>query len=199
MFRNIVFDFGQVLVRFDPAAMVAQDVKDEADRALVTNVLFDRKLWDRLDAGTITDEEVLAAARAALPARLHAAAERIYRDWPYRLPEIEGMRALLRDLKARGKRVFVLSNISKYFAAHTDGSPILAETDGCVFSSLCGFVKPDPAIFAYICEKHGLLPRETVFVDDNAANVAGGRAFGLQTYLFDGDAAHLRETLFAGL
>lgn len=190
----LVFDFGQVLVHFDPRYLVAP-YAEGADRELVAEVLFDRGYWDRLDAGDIADDEVIRQACARLPQRLHEACRRAYLDWPYRLPEIEGMRALLIEIRATGLPIYVLSNISRYFAAHTDGAPILSLTDGHIFSAEVGCVKPSPAIFERLRRAFSLTPGTTLFVDDSAANVAGARSAGYQAYQFDGSAAHLRREL----
>ena len=200
MIRNVIFDFGQVMVRFDPAYMVSKYIDDPADCAKVEAVLFDRLYWDRLDRGTITDEEVLEASRARLPEHLHGVIKTVYDNWIYNLPEIEGMRELVRELKAQyGIHVYLLSNISVYFAAHAHEIPCLSEFEDCVFSAVCGKVKPNTDIFAYLCGRNGLNPTECIFVDDNAANIAGAEAFGIQGYLFDGDAkrltAYLKEIL----
>ena len=195
MFKNVVFDFGQVLVRFSPEYITAPYVGDEKDRALVAKALFDRALWDPLDAGTITDEEVVASAAARLPERLRENAEKAYYNWPWRLPEIEGMRKLAVRLKEMGARLFVLSNISTYFAAHRDAAPILDLMDGCVFSAVCGHTKPGAAIFEHLCSTYSLDPAETVFIDDNPANAAGAEAFGISAYRFDGDVEKLSEFL----
>ncbi|MBO5092626.1 MAG: HAD family phosphatase, partial [Clostridia bacterium] len=58
--KNVVFDFGQVLVYFQPSYMVGAYVSDEADKALIEEVVFDRLYWDRLDSGDISDEEVVS-------------------------------------------------------------------------------------------------------------------------------------------
>ncbi len=193
--QNVIFDYGMVLVRFDPAYMVGQYVSDPADAALLADIVFDRAYWDRLDAGTVEDEEVLAACRARLPARLWESADKIYYNWIYNLPEIAGMRELIRDLKAHGVRCFLLSNISRYFAAHSTEAPLIAEMEDCVFSAVCGLQKPDPAIFAHACEKFGIAPFETLFVDDRAENVFSAEACGMRGYVFDGDAAALGRYL----
>ena len=196
MIRNIIFDFGQVMVRFDPAYMVAKYVDDTADRTIMEEVLFDRLYWDKMDQGTITDEEVLAASRARLPKHLHDVAETVYYNWIYNLPEIEGMRELVREMRTqRGMHVYLLSNISTYFAAHSHEIPCLAEFEDCVFSAVCGKVKPNADIFAYLCGRNGLNPTECVFVDDNPANIAGAESFGIHGYLFDGDVKKLTEYL----
>ncbi len=190
----MIFDFGQVLVRFEPSYMVAKYVDDPVEAALLAHIAFDRKYWDRLDAGTITDAEVVAGIQSRVPAHLHGAVEQIYYNWIYNIPEIEGMRELILHLKATyGVPVYLLSNISTYFAAHAHEIPILSLVDGCVFSAVCGLTKPDAAIFAHICEKFSLDPTACVFVDDKAENVQAARALGMQGYVFDGDTERLRE------
>ena len=196
MIKNVVFDFGQVLVRFEPAYMVGRYVTDGADAALLTEVVFDRLYWDRLDAGTITNEETLAVCRTRLPERLWDVADTIFYNWIYNIPEIEGMEELLLHLKeAYGVPLFLLSNISNYFAEHREEIPILRHLDKCIFSAPIGIVKPSREIFAYLCDTCGIRPEETVFVDDNAANVKAAADFGIRTYLFDGDAEKLRAYL----
>lgn len=192
MIRNIIFDFGQVMVRFDPAYMVGKYISDPDDREQVANVLFDRLYWDKLDRGTITDDEVIEASCARLPERLRDSVAPIYNNWIYNLPEIEGMRELVKHLKNDcGKRVFLLSNISKGFAAHAHEIPSLADFEDCVFSAVCGKIKPHAEIFDHLCQKNGLIPSECLFIDDNAANIAGAEAFGIHGYLFDGDVQRL--------
>ena len=57
MIENVVFDFGQVLIKFDPDHMVGRYVTDAVDAALLSAVVFDRLYWDKLDAGTLGDAE----------------------------------------------------------------------------------------------------------------------------------------------
>lgn len=194
MIRNLVFDFGQVLIRFDEKYMAAPYAKDNDDAELLARVVFSRAIWDKLDEGSITDEEVIARIRAELPERLRNAGEKCYWNWIYHIPEIPGMRELVRRYKAAGYRIFVLSNISRYFAAHADEVPILAEAEKCIYSSVCGHIKPHADMFAYLCEECVIRPEETVFIDDNPNNVAGAEAFGIRAIRFT-NAAALDATL----
>ena len=196
MIKNVVFDFGQVLVRFEPAYMVGQYVTQPEDAALLEKVVFDILYWDRLDAGTITDEAVMEAVKTRLPERLWSVAKTIYYNWIYNIPEIEGMRDLILYIKDKyGASVFVLSNISVYFADHSGEIPILDLVDGCIFSSKCGRVKPERDIYEYLCSHFDIIPEETVFVDDRADNIEGARSVGIDGYLFDGNAAKLKNYL----
>lgn len=196
MIKNVVFDFGKVMVHFEPSYMVGKYVSDPSDAKLLEEVLFDRLYWDRADAGTITDEEVVAACKARLPARLHEVSERIYWNWIYNLPEIDGMRELVQSIKSKyGVRVFLLSNISMYFAEHAHEIPCLAEFETCIFSAVCGYVKPSKEIFEYLCKTCEIEPHQTLFVDDSEKNIRGSEAYGIQGYLFDGDAKRLSTYL----
>lgn len=196
MIKNVVFDFGQVMVRFEPSYMVGRYVKDKADASLLEEVIFDRLYWDRLDAGTISDEEVINACYTRLPDRLHRFVPEIYYNWIYNIPEIEGMGALVDYIKKEyGVKVFLLSNISVYFASHAEEISVLSKFDKCIFSAVCGSVKPSREIFAHLCSACEISADETVFVDDNEKNIRGAEDFGICGYLFDGNAEKLRRHL----
>ena len=171
-------------------------ISDEADKAFVSNVLFDRLYWDRLDLGTISDEETLEKCHERLPSRLWDICDKIYYDWVYNIPVIEGMDKLLPYLKERyGVRLFLISNISKYFVSHKEDIPILKEFEYCVFSSDLGVCKPSPIIFDHLLRTCSLERSESIFIDDNKSNIEGAIGFGLHGYLFDGDAERLKSYL----
>ena len=195
MKTNIIFDYGNVLVRFNPHDLCACVLRDESDIALVSEVLFDRAYWDRLDEGTITDKEVIDRSLMRLPARLHDAARKIYGDWYCNTPFIDGMEDLAKRLKNEGRGLYLLSNISQGFAAHYAEVPhvgaLLSKFDGLVLSGTIGLVKPSAAIFRHLLGTYHLDASTCVFVDDSERNVIGARAVGIEAYLFDGDAAKL--------
>ena len=196
MIKNVVFDFGKVMVHFEPSYMVGKYVTDPTDAKLLEQILFDRLYWDRADAGTITDEEVIDACKTRLPEHLWEVSEKIYWNWIYNLPEIDGMRALVHRIKEKyGVRVFLLSNISAYFAAHSEEIPCLAEFEKCVYSAVCGYVKPSRKIFEHLCLTCAINPTETLFVDDSEKNIQGAKSYGIEGYLFDGDANRLSAYL----
>ena len=68
MFKNVIFDFGQVMIRFDGDIMAAPYAEGE-DLAVVRDVVFDRKYFDALDIGELSDEEAKADFRHRLPRR----------------------------------------------------------------------------------------------------------------------------------
>jgi epoxide hydrolase-like predicted phosphatase len=65
--------------------------------------------------------------------------------------------------------------------------------DDIVYSHECGMAKPDPRIFALTCERLGVRPQETIFVDDYAPNVEAARAAGLHALLYTDHATVIGE------
>ena len=194
--KNVVFDCGQVLVHFEPSYMVGVYVSDKEDKELLEKVVFDRLYWDKLDLGTITNEETVSEIKKRIPERLWDVSEKIYYNWIYNIPEIEGMKELIKRIKERhGVKVFLLSNISKYFAAHINELEILNGFDGLVMSSEIGIVKPSVQIYEYLCKTYSLDPSQTVFIDDRLENIQGAKSYGIHGYLFDGNVKKLESYL----
>ena len=99
MYKNYIFDFGKVIVEFEPAYMTAQYITDKDDCLLAQEVIFDRIYWDKLDRGTISETQVISAIKSRLPERLHKSAVEAYTNWYYHLPFIKGMPELIKDIK----------------------------------------------------------------------------------------------------
>ena len=60
-------------------------------------------------------------------------------------------------------------------------------------------VKPDPAIYRLLLERHGLQPGEALFIDDVPRNVAGARQAGLEACVFESPEALRRDLEKRGL
>ena len=199
MYKNIIFDYGQVIISFDPYYMTSVYAENEEDRKLLCRVVFDRTYWDKLDNGSIGDDEVKAAIKARLPKRLYETADKIYDNWYYNNPIIEGTATLIKRLKKSGAKLYLLSNISVGFAENYTKIPgvseVLALFDGLVFSGPVGMNKPNRNIYEYLLNKFSLKAEDCVFIDDSEKNLAGAAAVGINTIRFTGDPKKLEEEL----
>lgn len=193
MIKNVIFDFGQVLVHFIPHYMTKAYIENEEDALLAEEIIFDRLYWDKLDAGTISDEEVIKLIKERLPERLWNQAEQAYVNWFYNIPQIDGMEENVIKLKENGIQVCILSNISKGFAEHYREISMFKHFDKFVFSAACGMTKPNKNIFEYVLKKYNFKAEETLFVDDRKENVDGAVSVGIKGYLFDGDVLKFSE------
>ena len=61
MIKNIVFDMGQVMIRWNPEYYLDQGQFSEGDRAKLLKEVFRSVQWVHLDRGSITLEAAAAA------------------------------------------------------------------------------------------------------------------------------------------
>lgn len=199
MIKNYIFDFGNVLGEFYPERLTAPCVKNEASRKIISEVVFDREYWDKLDMGTITDEQVREGIKSRLPENLHKEACSVYDNWVSNMTPFPGMDEIIEEISKSDKKLFLISNISIGFADTYKNVPwineLLSKFDGLVFSGKVGLVKPNRDIFEYLLKKFDLKAEESLFIDDNALNIEGAESAGINGYLFDGNSEKLRGFL----
>ena len=106
----------------------------------------------------------------------------IWQDWPgaQAIPEME---ALVREVKRRGLRAVVFSNILPASAAKIREIAGYDGFDAEVLSCEVGFKKPDPAIYQKALDAAQCLPKECIFIDDKEPNLVPARALGMTTIL----------------
>ena len=194
MYKNIVFDYGMVLVRFEGLA-ISRHFMSEEDARVFAPVFFDRLYWDRLDRGTIEREEMLDDVLRRLPGFSRETAGRVFDGWFEVLPPIDGMPELVAALRKKGCRLYIISDIAKNFAENAHRLPIIRDFDGRVMSGPIGITKPNPAIFRHLLDTYHLDPADCIFIDDRIPNVKGAESVGMHGYHFDGDAHKLAAFL----
>lgn len=195
MIRAIVFDMGNVLLRFQPQLVSRLCTENEADAQQLYAGLFQSPEWAMTDSGALSDPEFLERVIPRLPPHLQEAGRRAFACWGQYLPPVPGMEELLRGLKAAGYRLYVCSNASRRFFSYTTPLPMFSLFDGILVSAVEGCVKPDPAIYQRLFARFSLDPSQCLFIDDLPANIQGGRACGMEGIVFDGEVAHLRQSL----
>ncbi|GAB5603409.1 HAD-IA family hydrolase [Thermus sp. FJN-A] len=96
-----------------------------------------------------------------------------------------GAEALLRNLKARGLKIGVLSNTLPSLRESLAHHGLDLYVDGFFASCALGVAKPDPRAFLLALEGLGLTPGETLYLDDDPENVEAARRLGLraETYV----------------
>ncbi|EJL37154.1 haloacid dehalogenase superfamily protein, subfamily IA, variant 3 with third motif having DD or ED [Caulobacter sp. AP07] len=192
--RALLWDVGNVIVRWDPRTLYAKIFKEPAD--------LDRFLSHvgTLDWHAATDRGVTFADNiAALSAEHPHHAEHIAAWWD-RWPEmfsgtIPETESVIEDLAARGVPQFGLTNMSgETWPGVRAMSPAFRHFRDTVVSGDERVIKPDPRIFEIVLARTGLAPGELLFVDDSAANIAAAAAMGFHTHHFT-DPAALRPAI----
>ena len=100
MIRNIIFDMGNTVIRFDPRYFIDRaGINDAEDRRIILNELFLSIEWAQMDAGTLTEETAEPLILPRFPERLHDTVKELLYRWAYSRDMIPGMEELIRRLK----------------------------------------------------------------------------------------------------
>ncbi len=213
MTKNIIFDFGGVLVDWNRHYLYDEYFKTDDARILferntgicgmsplgMSNWFLDNICtldWNaQMDGG-----KPLNVGTAELVAK--------YPEWekPVRMffgnwiemfhGAVEGMYDILSDLKAAGYPLYGLSNWSaetfdKYVGPHF---PVFRLLEGMVVSGHEFCIKPDEKIYRILLNRYNLDPSECIFIDDSRPNLEGAARLGIRTYQFT-DAASFKSDL----
>lgn len=193
--KNVVFDMGNVLMRFDGHLFAEQFTSAPEDAELLYGALFGAPIWVLLDSGTVTHDTVARVAAAHLPERLHPNLRDCLAHWPeYSLP-IQATNDFAIRLKRAGYGLYLLSNASTHVMDQLSHMPAMPYLDGFVISGIERLMKPDPSIYQLLCERYGLVAAECLFVDDLEDNCEGARVAGMQAVRFTGDVAVLEAAV----
>ncbi len=194
MIKNIVFDFGGVLVDWNPRYLYDGYFGDEdKSRLFIENICTSE--WNvQMDAGR-SFADCVAELSAEYPEWADAI-EAYHSRWTEMIGgEVAGTADVVRRLKDAGYGVYGLTNWSnETFPSVRDRYEVFSLLDGIVVSGDERMVKPDPRIYRCLLDRYGLNPAESVFIDDNEANVAAARAVGMEGLRFE-SAARLESEL----
>lgn len=196
MIRSIIFDMGNVLIQWRPDIFVDQPDIAKEDRPALLREVFDSVEWVQLDRGSISFEEGMAAMCRRLPERLHGPARELTMNWWKRsLLPVEGMAGLIRELKAAGYGIYLLSNAKSDLPDYFDLIPGSECFDGRIVSADWKLLKPQREIYETLFREYRLRPEECFFIDDMPQNIEGALCAGMASAVFDGDLPRLRRSL----
>lgn len=195
MIKNVVFDMGNVIIRFDPELFMLRLGLGEEDRKLLRREVFLSLEWSRMDRGSLTDEEAAELICRRVPERLHDAVKKLVGMWDRPILPVEGIYELIEELKGMGYGMYLLSNASLRQHDYWPRVPASKFFDGTLISADVGLVKPQPEIYRLLCERFSLIPEECVFIDDSTPNAEGAYFCGINALVFHGDADEIRLKL----
>lgn len=196
MIRNLVFDFGKVLVDYDfPSVIDSFFEGQSAER---------RAEFDRL---VLTEEWQSIKDREAKPlAEIYEDMRQLYPQFATEITrmdkefqrfiteEMPGMREVLAKLKAAGYHLYGLSNWStKVYDTMKRFPEIFSYLEGSVISCNVHILKPEAGIYQALLEKYDLEPSECLFADDRPVNIEGARAVGMEGVVFTTTEAFIED------
>ena len=197
MIKNVIFDMGNVLLRWNPIQSCLRhcDSKERAER--LRDFIFYSPDWPSCtDSGKMHTDEylrfLLGKAQEDDKPYIRAILSDYWLDSVYPMP---GMEELTEELLAAGYQLFLLSNIGYDFYRMSYKIVQLPRFRGVMLSCEEKLMKPSPELFRRLCSRYALSPEECLFVDDVEKNVLGALFAELHGVVFDGTPACVRKAI----
>lgn len=185
MYKNVIFDFGGVVIDFNPRNFLMDHFMNKHAEEIVYDLTFGSQEWQDLDRGTVTRA---VANRMMLENAAHVNREfevqTVIEEWAGMLHTKKSTVKIMRELKAAGYRLFYLTNMAtdimdelrqrEWFPLFEDG---VASCD----VHLC---KPEPEIYTTLMQKCNLAYDESIFVDDSKINAQAAYNLGITGILY---------------
>ena len=200
---NLVFDFGAVLIAWQPAQLVATYFPELAGTPQtaqrLASSIFSHDDWRSFDRGTLTQDDVVqrTGQRLTLP---HAALHDLVMGIGERLAPINDTVSVLADLVHRRQlrsdvRLYFLSNMPAPYARTLEQMHLFLQWfDGGIFSGDVHHIKPELAIYQLLQTRYALDPKRTLLIDDLKDNVDASCGLGWRGIEFV-SAQQLRRSL----
>ena len=195
---GVVWDFGQVLIRWDPLPAIAAGVGDADARAFLST--FDFGAWTHAQDAGRTWAQALRVLEEEAPQWLAAAAAYVDNIRLALLGPVLGTHEVVRELDAAGVPQLGLTNWSAELYPHAPATyDVIGLLRDVVVSGVEKLAKPDPAIYHLVAERSGIALDELVFIDDSPANVTAAAELGMRAIQFTGADALRADLRSLGL
>jgi 2-haloacid dehalogenase len=195
----MIFDFGNVLIGWDPENLYRKLIEDEAERRRFLAEICNHD-WNRQQDLGRTWADAIAERVALFPQ--HEDHIRAYHGRFREMlsgPVAEG-NAILDRLVAQGFPCYGLTNwSSETYHAARDLMPFLRHLKYTAVSGDLKMGKPEPEIFRHLLGVIGKPATACAFIDDSPANIAAARQLGINAVLFKNDGSATRELRRLGL
>ncbi|MCC2624387.1 MAG: gph 2 [Burkholderiales bacterium] len=193
--KNIIFDFGGVLLEWNPDNVYLEYFKNDKH---VMNAFYDKTqikvLNKEFDRGVPFDT-ILSNLAEKFP-RYKEPILLWKQSWHKMLGnKIEGSIQILQKLHDNGYNLYGLTNWSAEtfpYAYYTHDFFRLFKD--IVVSGRENMIKPEPGIFELCLSRNNLIPEQSVFIDDSLENVLAATEIGMEAIYFR-DPNQLQESL----
>lgn len=179
MIKNIVFDLGNVLIKYMPEKFLNDYIKKENREIFITEV-FKSKEWLELDRGTLSYKDAVEIFSKRVPKESKNIEKLFEEKISFCISPIVENVEIMRKLKEKGYFVYILSNFHQpAFEYIKENWDFIREFDGEVVSCYYHYIKPEKEIYEVLLKKYNLLPEQTIFIDDVKKNIEGAKKLGI--------------------
>ena len=180
--KNIVFDFGNIIITFNNKEAVSQFTKSEEEQKFLIENAIGSPEWEGyglIDSGYINNEEIANLVNDRTNNKHKDLVNKFMANY-YKYMNIQDeVIEIIKKLKEKGYKIYLLSNTNEFMYQKRIKS-IEYLFDGLVLSYRIHAIKPHDAIYKCLIDTYNLNPEETLFIDDRQKNIDTAHKFGLK-------------------
>lgn len=186
--KNIVLDFNGVISKSNKKEILnSLDIKDVCNLvcygfSFLTKSGFKKdiaKAYRGIQVGKETCDSIFELFDNTFPNNSETV-KKVVNNFVNSMKTRQGLISMIDYLRENGFQVFILSNSIPKTERMIKSEEIRSHFDGVYCSSEHGLSKPGVDVFKDACEKWGILPEESLFVDDKKQNVKGALEAGFK-------------------
>lgn len=179
--KNVIFDVGNVLVRWVPSEIVRQVFPLHPCPEQLTQAIFKSDLWLDLNRGMMNEQDAIKHYHAMLNIPIPELNCLMAQVKESLLPIEENIKILNR-LYAQGVPLYCITDNVHEIMHHLKSKyTFFNQFSGIVVSAELGILKPSPEIYQFLLKTYLLEPHESLFIDDHAPNIEGATKLGMHT------------------
>ena len=189
---DTVLDYQAAMTHSLTVAARAAGIKSSDDVLFAKYKIVSDEIWGRLEKGEITHAQLNDLRFKLLSDLLHEKIDApkmndiYFAEMKKTRYTVDGAKEFLAELRNRGVKTYIATNAFESIARERLKA-VGGLTDGAFISETVGFDKPNPKYFEHIHAAIGEPNKDRIlmFGDGVTSDIAGGKAFGIDTCLFD--------------
>ncbi|EKO3577203.1 HAD family phosphatase [Vibrio metschnikovii] len=183
--KNIVFDIGNVVVRWAPLEIIRLTFGESCSAEDKAKSIFQSETWLSLNKGQLTENEAKAQYKETL-GLTDLECERLFYYVKQTQILIFGSVDLIKRCKSAGYNVLALTDNVHEIVFHLKTAyTFWGLFDGAIVSAEVGLLKPQREIYLSLLSQYDLNAAETIFIDDMLYNVQGAESVGIKGIQFE--------------
>lgn len=195
MLKNIVFDLGNVLVKFNPIEYMLKIGIEQKDVEILNNLIFKNQMWNEFDRGTITIENYCKKLKKDNP-QYGTQIDKIFApNWEKNLFLLNTEVAKFLEETSKKYKKYILSNVSEQVLKYIKTLDFWNYVTGGTYSYTIKACKPEKEIYEAFFKENNLIPEECLFLDDKEENIKTANQFGMKGIVFDGNIEKVKKKI----
>ncbi|MDP8259040.1 MAG: HAD family phosphatase [Candidatus Aadella gelida] len=199
--KTILFDLGNVIIKFDPAiAEKGYSSYGKIKKDVVVDYIMNSREVDKYMEGKLTSSKFYTVTCRKF--NLNIKFKDFYEVWNdifYSYPEMEKLILELKKKYPELKLILVSNTNKAHYEFLQKKYDVLKTFDGHVLSHEIGCIKPGSRIFKEALRVAGSMPKETFYTDDRQDLIDAARVMGIRAFLFTGDKELKKQLSTCGI